>query len=136
MPKLMPPIEHRFSSTNRPVYAPNAGHKGPYLTPLLKRLLAKKITFEDPETQKIIKGRVKDAIIWRYILNATQGETQAIEGILDRIDGKVNGGLNIDNSTHYHYTKMSDEELDNEIRKSYKDLFSKTSGRETPEKRE
>jgi len=67
----------------------NTGNKGPYLTCLLKRLIEKKIRYEDPETQKKIKGTVKDAIIWRYILNATQGETQAIEGIFDRVDGKL-----------------------------------------------
>ena len=73
---------------NRP-YAPNAGHKGPYLTPLLKRLLKKKIKYEDPETQKIIKGRVKDALMWRLILSGAQGEVPAIKEILERIDGKV-----------------------------------------------
>ena len=52
--------------------------KGPYLTPLLKKLISKKIQYEDPETQKIIKGQVKHAILWRYILNATQGDNQAI----------------------------------------------------------
>ena len=31
---------------------------------------------------------------------------------------------------------LLDEELDNEIRKGYQDLFSKTPGRETPEKGE
>lgn len=82
-----PPIATRFP-VNRP-YAPRLGHKGPLLTTLLKKFLAKKINYEDPETQKIIKGRVKDAILWRLILNATQGEHSAIKEILDRIDGKV-----------------------------------------------
>ena len=44
---------------------------------------------EDPETQAMIKATVRDALVWRYILNGTQGETQAIEGIFDRIDGKL-----------------------------------------------
>jgi len=87
MPRHLPPIEHRFPA-NRP-HAPNAGNHGPYLMPLLKRLLEKKINFEDPETKKIIQGKVKHAILWRYILNAAHGENQAIEGIIDRIDGKV-----------------------------------------------
>lgn len=82
-----PPKETRFP-VNRP-YAPNAGHKGPYLLPLLKKFLNKKINYIDPETDKKIKGRVKDAVLWRLILNATQGETHAIVHILDRIDGKV-----------------------------------------------
>jgi hypothetical protein len=63
--------------------------KGPYLGPLLKKLLEKKITIEDPETQRLVKATVKDALLWRLILNGTQGETKAIETILDRIDGKV-----------------------------------------------
>ncbi len=83
----MPPIDKRFP-VNRP-YAPHKGCKGPYLTPLLKRMLEKKIKFEDPETQKIIKGTVKDAILWRLILNASQGDNHAIIHVLDRIDGKV-----------------------------------------------
>ena len=82
-----PPKETRFP-VNRP-HAPNAGHKGPYLLPLLKKFLKKHITYEDPETQKTIKGTVEEAIVWRYILNACQGENQAIEGIFERLDGKV-----------------------------------------------
>ena len=78
----------RFSSTNQPENH-NPKGQGPYLTPLLKRFLNKKISFEDPETQKMIKGKVKDAVIWRLILNATQGENLAIKEILDRVDGKV-----------------------------------------------
>jgi hypothetical protein len=89
----------------------NHTQKGPYLTCLLKRLIEKKIRYEDPETQKMIKGTVKDALIWRYILNGCQGETQAIEGILDRIDGKVNGTPLVDQSSHYHFTKLEGEKL-------------------------
>ena len=66
----------------------NHKQKGPYLTPLIKKFLEKKISFEDPETQKKIKGKVKDAIIWRLLLNAAQGENEAIKIILDRMDGK------------------------------------------------
>jgi len=73
---------------NRP-YAPNAGHKGPYLIPLLRKFLEKKISFEDPETQKIIKGKVKDAIMWRLLLNAAQGDNVAIKEVLDRLDGRA-----------------------------------------------
>ncbi|MDD5355840.1 MAG: hypothetical protein PHY56_04850 [Candidatus Omnitrophica bacterium] len=82
-----PPIETRFP-VNRP-YAPHKGHKGPYFVPLLQKLLKKKITFEDPETQKLIKGTVIEAVAWRLILNATQGEYTAIRELLDRLDGKV-----------------------------------------------
>jgi len=76
-------------STRFPVNRQDHTQKGPYLLPLLKRCLEKKINYEDPETQKMIQGRVKDAVIWRLILNATQGDNYAIKEILERIDGKV-----------------------------------------------
>jgi len=94
MPRQLPPIETRFP-INRP-YAPNKGNKGPYLTPLLKKFLNKHITYEDPSTQKKIKGKVKDAVLWRLLLNACQGENDAIKVILDRIDGKVKEIIEID----------------------------------------
>lgn len=94
-----PPIKEALKK--RP-YAPHAGHKGPYLTPLIKKFLEKNITYEDPETQKKIKGRVKDAIIWRLILNGCQGENEAIKEILNRVDGKL-PDTQIDQSTHQHY---------------------------------
>ena len=63
--------------------------KGPYLLPLLKKFLEKKIDYIDPETNERIKGKVKDAILWRLILNASQGDNEAIKEVLNRIDGKV-----------------------------------------------
>ncbi len=63
--------------------------KGPYLTPILKKLLEKKISFEDPETKRIVEGKIKDVLMLRLILNGTEGETKAITEILDRLDGKV-----------------------------------------------
>jgi hypothetical protein len=77
-----------FTSENQPKLK-NHGHKGPYLTPILRKLLEKKITFEDPETRKLVEGRIKDVLMLRLILNGTEGETKAIEAILDRLDGKV-----------------------------------------------
>ena len=88
-----PPIATRF-----PVNRPHAPHtqKGPYLTPLLKKLLSKEITVGDPEVKRILDLKLKDnkapfkkLILLRWLLNATQGDNQAIEGILDRIDGKL-----------------------------------------------
>ena len=84
MPRKLPPIKTRF-----PVNRKDHTKKGPYLLPMLNKFLNKKITHEDPETQKIIQGRVKDAIVWRLILNATQGDNIAIKEIIDRIDGKA-----------------------------------------------
>jgi len=77
------------SSTHQPDPEKLRGPRGHYLTPLLKRCLKKKINYEDPETQKIIRGQVKDAVVWRLILNATQGEISAIKEIFERIDGKT-----------------------------------------------
>lgn len=93
MPTPLPPIETRF-----PVNRKDHTKKGPYLTSFLKRCLKKHITYEDPETQKMIRGKVRDAVIWRLILNATQGETHAIREILDRVDGKVTQPIGVPDS--------------------------------------
>lgn len=86
MPNCQPPEHSRFP-LNRKDHTQK--HPNGYLTPLLKRLLEKKISIEDPETQKKIKAQVKHALLWRLILNGTQGETDAIKEILNRVDGKV-----------------------------------------------
>ena len=83
--------------------SPRHIQKGPYLTSFLKRCLSKKIKYEDPETEKIIRGRVKDAVVWRLILNATQGDNVAIKEVFERIDGKLTD-IQIDQSQHSHYT--------------------------------
>lgn len=95
-----PPKHARF-----PVNRQNHTKKHPngYLVPLIKRFLNKTINYEDPETQKMITGKVKDAVIWRLILNATQGENIAIKEILDRIDGKSPDFI-LDQSKHTHLT--------------------------------
>ena len=96
---------NKFSATNQPKNHPGRP-KGISLTTLLKNCLEKKIKYEDPETQQIINGRVKDAIVWRLILNATQGDNHAIKEILDRIDGRLPNAPIIDNSKHTHYTTV------------------------------
>lgn len=80
-------IKNRFSSTHQPKVRPEV--RGPYLTSILKRFLEKKIKYIDPETNEKIKGKVKDAVMWRLILNACQGENEAIKEVLERTDGKV-----------------------------------------------
>ena len=80
---------NRYNSTTHKPPPHTQKHPNGYLVPLLKKLLTKKINIEDPETKKLVKAQVKDAVIWRLILNATQGETPAIKEIIDRIDGKV-----------------------------------------------
>jgi len=80
--------EHRFSKTNPP--KPHTQkHPNGYFLPLLKRFLKKKINYIDPETNETIKGKVKDAVVWRLILNATQGDNEAIKEIFNRLDGKT-----------------------------------------------
>ena len=100
-------------ATRFPVNRKDHTKKGPYLMPLLKRFLKKQISFEDPETQKIIRGRVKDAVVWRLILNATQGDNIAIKEIFDRLDGKVaqelpNSGVTIINAIYGYRNKSGD----------------------------
>ncbi|KKL77227.1 hypothetical protein LCGC14_2037010 [marine sediment metagenome] len=84
MPNCKPPKDKQF-----PVNRKDHTKKGSYFLPTLKRFLKKKIQYEDPETGKIIKGVVKDAVLWRLILNSTQGEIASIKELMDRIDGKV-----------------------------------------------
>ena len=105
-----PPIKNRFSATNPP--PEHKGLRSPYLTPILKHLLNKEITVSDPEVKRILdlkfkgnKAPFKKLILLRYLLNATQGDNQAIEGIMDRIDGKLKSDTPlIDQSQHYHLT--------------------------------
>jgi len=88
MPTPLPPVEHRF----KPGEAPRHTQKHPdgYLTSKLKRCLKKIITVPDPEhPETLTKLRVADALVWRRIFNATEGDDQAIERVFDRIDGKV-----------------------------------------------
>ena len=78
---------NRFSSTNQPTH--QGRHKGATLTDILRKLLKKKIEYEDPETQKMVKGKISQVVMLRLLLNACQGENDAIKEILDRIDGKT-----------------------------------------------
>ena len=98
-------------ATRFPVNRKDHTKTGPYLTPLLKKLLEKKIRIEDPETQKIIKANVKHALLWRLILNGTQGETPAIKEILERIDGKVTDKTELSGSVAV--TQMGTVKIDN-----------------------
>jgi hypothetical protein len=87
-----PPIETRFP-VNRP-YAPHAGHKGPYLAVILKKLLKGRRKIKDPEVKELLKKlklpeTIAVSIVLRRILNACEGDDLAIERIFDRIDGKV-----------------------------------------------
>ena len=61
-----------------------------YSSPLvaLQKLMDKKITYEDVETKKMVKGKISDVIALRLVLNAAQGEYTALKDIMDRIDGK------------------------------------------------
>jgi hypothetical protein len=75
-------------------------HPEGYLTSRLKKFLKKKIKYKDPETKKMVTGTVRDAIVWRYLLNARQGQNYAIEGIFDRIEGKLKAGNGNGNGTN------------------------------------
>jgi len=98
-------IANRYNSTTHKPPGHTQKHPNGYLVPLLKKFLNKKINYKDPETEKTIRGKVKDAVVWRYILNATQGENQAIEGIFDRTDGKLKAnGSDKDTHFHFHFT--------------------------------
>ena len=104
-------------ATQFPINRQDHTQKGPYLIPLLKKFLEKKISFEDPETQKMIRGKVKDAIVWRLLLNAAQGENEAIKEVFNRVDGKLTEIL-FDQSKHTHYQFEYKQLDENTIRAS------------------
>ena len=75
-----------FKKGHKKVGGVKKGYTSP--TAELKRLLEKKINYEDPETKKQVTGKIGTVIALRGILNACQGDQNAIEDIMDRIDGK------------------------------------------------
>lgn len=77
----------QFSSTYQPAH--NGRPPGPSIVTEIKKILEKKIDFEDPETHERIKGKIAHVIGLRHILNACQGEHNAIVDIIDRMDGKT-----------------------------------------------
>jgi hypothetical protein len=74
-----------FSATHKPPIV----RRGPSVLTHLKKLLEKKIAYEDPTTHLHVKGKICQAIALRAIYNALEGDQNAIEDILDRIDGKT-----------------------------------------------
>lgn len=79
----------KFSKT----YQPNK-HTGPRLTTILSKLLATKLDSSDAQVEAALKAskvkKTKEAgLALRYIFNGLEGDTKAIEGIFDRVDGKV-----------------------------------------------
>jgi hypothetical protein len=67
-----------------------SGKKKGYSSPTaaLRKFMDKKIRYEDPETQKMVTGKISDVIALRMVLNASQGEYTALKDIMDRLDGK------------------------------------------------
>ena len=91
-------IANRYTKaggSNPPPIGHTQKHPNGYLTPILKKLLNKTMKVTDPEVKKVLeiktgtKSELKKIIMLRYILNAVQGENPAIEGIMDRTDGKI-----------------------------------------------
>lgn len=85
-------IMAKFSSTNQPTNRKH--HTGPYLTTILTKLLKTKIKSSDKEVMAALKESglpctKAAALMIRYLYNGLEGDTKAIEGIIDRLDGKV-----------------------------------------------
>lgn len=97
---LGPSFAVRDSRLVRPHAPNNKKHPNGYLVPRLKRLLSKKISYYSPENPEVkIEGTVRDALLWRLILNGCEGETAAIKEIIEKVDGKilpVHEGANVD----------------------------------------
>lgn len=91
MARCLPPIEHRFKKGEK---SGNHTQKGPYLTNILKKLLRGEMPAKDEKTKKLLeqlglKPNIAAWLMLRLTLNGTEGETRAIEYILDRVDGKM-----------------------------------------------
>lgn len=94
-------------------------HPEGYITCKFKKWIKKQIyPYHNPITNvtEIIKG--VDGVALATIWAALQGDTRATDILLERLEGKVNGGINIDQSTHYHYTKINDEKLLEELQQN------------------
>jgi hypothetical protein len=103
-----PPKEYQFTSAT----APRHTKKGPYLTPILNKLLNAKWEFHDKKIKTLLKDlKMKEtigtALVLRRILNGTEGDDLAIERIFDRIDGKV--------KDHIVHEEKNDELMREEI---------------------
>lgn len=77
---------------------------------------------EDTLFDRIIKSVASPAEIIFYLANRRPNRWK-----------RQDNGMHFDQSQHYHFTRMSDEQLLNEIRKTESDLFGKIKGR-IPEK--
>ena len=82
-----PPVEHQFKAGNKIKGGRPKGSVS--VITELRRLLDKSIMYEDPETHKQIKGKIAHVIALRLVLNALQGDFNAIKDIMDRIGGKA-----------------------------------------------
>ena len=84
-----PPVEYQFKKGHPKL--PNAGKKKGYCSPdaEIRKLLNKKIAYEDPTTKKPINGKIGQAIAIRQIYNALEGDQKALEYVIDRMDGKM-----------------------------------------------
>ena len=100
-----PPIKNRFTSTNQPNFKTRP-RRGASPTTELKKILEKKISYEDPETKEQVTGKIAHVIALRLVLNATQGENEAIKEVFNRTDGKISDIL-IDQSLHITVDKRS-----------------------------
>lgn len=75
----------------KPGHKKVGGKKKGYCSPVaeLRKLLERKIAYEDPTTKIHVRGKIGTAIALRAIYNALEGDQNAIEDIMDRIDGKT-----------------------------------------------
>jgi hypothetical protein len=84
MPTPAPPKRTRF-----PVNRKDHTQKGPYLGPLLRKVLEGDFSISDPESGLKLTMPGKKALILRLVWSGLNGEVSAIKEILDRVDGKV-----------------------------------------------
>lgn len=81
-------------ATQFPVNRQDHTKKGPYLTPILNKLLSAEWPIKDAKMKSLLKRlelpeTIAVSVALRRILNACEGDDLAIERIFDRVDGKV-----------------------------------------------
>jgi len=78
-------------------------------TTLLKRLLKQKVDIKDQNGNVILKATKKRVILLKWMEKAMQGDVRAIEGVVDRIEGKpkTSGEITVKNPI----SSMKDEEI-------------------------
>lgn len=92
--------ENLIPATKGEIRNPNGKKKGTLsFTTLLKRLLKQKVDIKDQNGNVILKATKKRVILLKWMEKAMQGDVRAIEGVIDRVEGKAMQSVAISGSS-------------------------------------